>query len=172
MTRKPKVVVQVYRDICEWAVLHERICRTEFPSDTLIVRDSLLRSKIFHGTLFIKLRDRLEEGIERARVKRKRRLYLVGMAKSSKVLARYRLAMTLEDVLTQSFPCYVRIPRDIEAKATLIEKALTAKSKGAVAVLLVNDTADDDFIRFDSVSGPEHLGTHQTLMDLTTWTLA
>ena len=55
--------VQVYRDMCEWAVLHERICRTEFPSDTLIVRDSLLRSKIFHGTLFIKLRDRLEEGM-------------------------------------------------------------------------------------------------------------
>src|SRR5438552_11941104 len=39
------------------------------------------------------------------------------MAKSSKVLARYRLAMALEDVLTQSFPCYVRIPRAIEAKA-------------------------------------------------------
>jgi hypothetical protein len=109
--------VQVYRDLCEWAVLHERICRTEFPSDTLIVRDGLLRSKIFDGTLFIKLRDRLEEGIEQARVKRKRRLCLVGMAKSSKVLARYRLAMALEDVLTQSFPCYVRIPREIEAKA-------------------------------------------------------
>ena len=109
--------VQVYRDLCEWAVLHERICRTEFPSDTLIIRDGLLRSKVFHGTLFIDLRNRLEEGIDRARTKRKRRLYLVGMAKSSKVLARYRLAMALEDVLTQAFPCYVRIPRDIESKA-------------------------------------------------------
>jgi hypothetical protein len=107
----------VYRDLCEWAVLHKRVCRTEFPSDTLIIRDGLLRSKIFHGTLFTELRDRLEEGIARARTKRKRRLYLVGMAKSSKVLARYRLAMALEDVLTQRFPCYVRIPRDIEAKA-------------------------------------------------------
>ena len=109
--------VQVYRDLCEWAVLHERICRTQFPSDTLIVRDGLLRSKVFHDTLFIQLRDRLEEGIERTWIKRRRRLYLVGMAKSSKVLARYRLAMAIEDVLTQPFPCYVRIPREIEAKA-------------------------------------------------------
>jgi hypothetical protein len=109
--------VQVFRDLCEWAVLHERICRTEFSTDTLIIRDGLLRSKVFHSTLFIDLRNRLEEGIDRARTQRKRKLYLVGMAKRSKVLARYRLAMALEDVLTQGFPCYIRIPREIEAKA-------------------------------------------------------
>jgi len=50
-----------------------------------------------------------------------------------------------------------------DAKAGLVEKALTAKSHGAAAMLLVNDLGNhkddgDPFVRFDSVSGPEHLG--------------
>ncbi len=109
--------VLVYRDLCEWAVLHERICRTEFSTDTLLVRDGFLRAKIFSKSLFMDLRRLLSEGVERARKERKRRLYLVGVAKHSKVLARYKLAMAIEEVMAEPYPCFVRIPRELEAKA-------------------------------------------------------
>ncbi len=61
------------------------------------------------------------EGIEEAikdqyRITR-RRLYLVGIAKHSKVLDRYRLAMALENVLTNRYPAYVDVPPDMERSA-------------------------------------------------------
>src|SRR5262245_59312049 len=67
--------VLVYRDLCEWAVLYERITRFEFATDTLIVADGLLRSKIFAEDLFIALRGKLKESIERARESLRRRIY-------------------------------------------------------------------------------------------------
>ena len=39
------------------------------------------------------------------------------MAKQSKVLSRYRLAMVLEDILTARYPAYLAIPREIEERA-------------------------------------------------------
>jgi hypothetical protein len=118
---KPSWVL-VYRDLCEWAVLYERICRYDFPTDTLIVRDGLLRSKVFatrHGSegLFIVMRNRIKQAIERAREKQRRRIYLVGLAKHSKVLARYQLAMTIENIMDDPYPCYLEIPRALEQKA-------------------------------------------------------
>src|SRR5204863_3853345 len=47
----------------------------------------------------------------------RRKLYLVGLAKSSQVLTRYRLAMALEQILTTDYPAYMEIPREIEEKA-------------------------------------------------------
>lgn len=41
----------------------------------------------------------------------------MGFAKHSKVLSKYRLAMSLEKVLTTNYPAYVEIPRNIEEKA-------------------------------------------------------
>jgi hypothetical protein len=114
--------IMVYRDLCEWAVLYERIVHDSFATDTLIVRDGQLRSKIFAGELFLKWRKNIEESIDSIYRKNKRRIYLVGIAKRSKVIDRYRLAMALEGVFPSGEPRYVRIPRNIEAKAYLWEE--------------------------------------------------
>jgi hypothetical protein len=106
---------QVYRELTEWAVLLD-LLKKDYGSDTLIVFDGLLRSKIFSGTLFRDLGQLFQVEIER--LKRSRRnVFLVGVAKHSKVLERYRLAMKISGVLRDNFPAYVEVPRDLEAKA-------------------------------------------------------
>jgi hypothetical protein len=124
--------VLVYRDLCEWAVLYERICYHTFATDTLIVRDGLLRSKLFRGELFIRLRERFDEAIRRIQARHKRRVFLVGIAKHSKVIARYHLAMAVENVMPPGEARYVRIPRELEAKAYVWpEYARGEESEGA-----------------------------------------
>jgi hypothetical protein len=109
--------VQVYRELTEWAVLFSLVREKDFGTDTVIVMDGFLRSKVFAGDLFLKLRQGIEEGIEKQFAKNRRRLYLAGVSKHSKVLQRYRLAMAIEAILRQEYPCYVEISRDIERKA-------------------------------------------------------
>jgi hypothetical protein len=109
--------VQVYRELTEWAILYSIIKTTNFGADTLIVFDGLLRSKVFSGGLFISLCNLIESEIARHKDQFKRNIYLVGFAKHSKVLSRYKLAMSLENILNQPWPSFVEIPRDIEAKA-------------------------------------------------------
>lgn len=109
--------VQVYRELIEWAVLFSLVRNKDFGTDTLIVCDGLLRSKVFAQDLFAKYLKGLEEGINQHYQKSRRRIYLAGVAKHSKVLARYRLAMALEGILRTEYPAYVEVPRDIEAKA-------------------------------------------------------
>ena len=95
-------------------------CRTrekDFGTDTIIVCDGLLRSKVFSGELFIKYRTGLLEGIQEQYRRNRRRLYLAGVCKSSKVLDRYRLAMALEDVMSTEYPSFVEIPTELEEKA-------------------------------------------------------
>ncbi|MCF6096361.1 hypothetical protein L1766_04980 [Thermovorax subterraneus] len=109
--------VQVYRELVEWATLFSIVRDKDFGTDTLIVFDGLLRSKVFAGDLFVKYREGLEEGIRRQYENNRRRIYIVGIAKHSKVIDRYRLAMYIENIMTGNYPCYVEIPRNIEEKA-------------------------------------------------------
>ena len=109
--------VQVYRELVEWAILFAIIREKDFANDTLIVFDGFLRSKVFAGDLFQRYRQGIQDSIDRQRRENKRHVYLVGVAKHSKVLSRYRLAMALEGVMQSSFPCYVEIPRELEEKA-------------------------------------------------------
>lgn len=108
--------VQVYRELVEWAILYS-ITKKDFGTDTLIVFDGLLRSKVFAKELFKKYRENLSAMIDKQEKEKRRKIYLVGVAKHSKVLSRYRLAMALEDILTTNFPSYVEVPQDLEMKA-------------------------------------------------------
>jgi len=109
--------MQVYRELVEWAVLFHLIRTKDYATDTLFVFDGLLRSKVFAGDLFHRLLAGLQAAIERRERETKRRLFLVGLAKHSQVLTRYRLAMALEGVLTCAYSAYLEIPREIEEKA-------------------------------------------------------
>jgi hypothetical protein len=108
--------VQVYRELVEWAILLSIVRNKDFGTDTLIVFDGLLRTKVFRGELFKRYREAMDHAIVRAQ-EHHRRIYLAGVAKHSQVLTRYRLAMSLEGVLRTDYPGYVEIPRSIEEKA-------------------------------------------------------
>lgn len=109
--------VQVYRELVEWAILYSILKNKDFGTDTLIVCDGLLRSKVFAEDLFKQYLEHMKTAIERQYREKRRRIYLVGVAKHSKVLARYRLAMAIERVMTTDYPAYVEVPREIEEKA-------------------------------------------------------
>jgi hypothetical protein len=109
--------VQVYRQLVEWAILFSLIRMRHWGSDILLIFDGFLRSKVFQGELFSKFVTGLQEGVAEQYSRRRRRLYLAGLAKHSKVLDRYRLAMMLEQVLATDYPAYVEVPREIEEKA-------------------------------------------------------
>jgi hypothetical protein len=145
--------VLVYRDLCEWAVLYDRICYHQFASDTLIVRDGLLRTKLFRGELFVEFRKKLEERITQIREKDRRWVYLVGIAKHSTVLTRYHLAMTIEKVMPPREARYLKIPRDLEAKSYLWpEWARGAESEGE-GEAPKNVAGDMYFVRFGKSKG-------------------
>ena len=108
--------VQVYRELVEWAILFA-ILKKDSGTDTLIVCDGLLRSKVFAQDLFPHLLRGMEERINAQWSQSRRRVYLAGVSKHSKVLSRYRLAMALEGVLQTDYPAYVEVPRDVEERA-------------------------------------------------------
>ncbi|HEX3961708.1 MAG TPA: hypothetical protein VHZ03_34620 [Trebonia sp.] len=112
--RKPASWPLVYRDLCEWAVLYDLICNSTWGSDTLIIHDGLLRAKIFAKDLFIVLYGKLREAIERTRRERRRDIFLVGIAKHSRVIERYRLAMAIADVFPAGHPRYVAVPAELQ----------------------------------------------------------
>jgi hypothetical protein len=116
-SRVSKSWVLTYRDLCEWAVLYDRICNATFATDTLLVRDGLLRSKLFKKELFMEWRRRVDDAIRRVYRQDKRRVFLVGLAKHSKVLDRYALALALEGILPPGEARYVPVPRALEQSA-------------------------------------------------------
>ncbi len=108
--------VQVYRELVEWAILFSLLTK-DFATDTLIVCDGLLRSKVFARDHFARLLAGIQDRIDRKRSESRRRIYLTGVAKHSKVITRYRLAMALERVLHTEYPAYVEVPREVEERA-------------------------------------------------------
>jgi hypothetical protein len=107
--------LQVYRHITEWAVLLQML-ESNYASDTLFVWDGPLRTKAFPNDTFATLVQQINSAISRHAV-RGRKYHLVGLVKQNKVLERFRLAMALDGVMRQSFPCYVQLTGDLIKEA-------------------------------------------------------
>ncbi len=107
--------IRCYRDIVEWAVLYDLIINYEWGNDTIIVRDGLLRTKSFKRELFPKIDAKIREGIEKHKRKNVN-IFIVGVAKQSAVLSRLAVALELEGVFHKTYPCYAKVPNDIEEK--------------------------------------------------------
>ena len=106
----------VYRDLCEWAVLYDLVCYERWGSDTLIIRDGLLRSTIFAQDQFVRVYGLMKAAVERTRRERNRDVFLVGLAKHSRIIERYRLAMAVEGVFPAGQPCYASVPLELQVK--------------------------------------------------------
>jgi hypothetical protein len=107
--RSPKWV-EAYRDLCEWATLYDLVCHHDFAADTLIVRDGLLRDTIFGAGLLVRAGRLMRAAIDLQAQRNHRRVWLVGLAKKTRVLDRYRLAMSLAGVFDHGTPCFVEVP--------------------------------------------------------------
>lgn len=105
-----------YRDLCEWAVLYWLVCHRDYASSTLLVRDGLLRSRIFAGNLFHTMYRRMRDAIATARRRWRRDVFLVGIAKRSEVVGRYRLAMSLANLFPTGHPYFAAIPIDLQRR--------------------------------------------------------
>lgn len=105
----------VYRDLCEWAVIYEQ-CHKDIVTDTLLLHDGLLRTKIFAKDYFVQMYRRIKAAIDKTKREDKRSLYLVGMAKHTEVLARYRLALEIANVFPSGPAKYVPVPMDMQQK--------------------------------------------------------
>jgi hypothetical protein len=166
----------VFRDLCEWAVLYDLICYQRWGSDTLIVHDGLLRAKIFAGELFVRMYELIKAAIEKTRRERKRDIFLVGIAKHSRIIERYRLAMAVEDVFPPGQPCYAPVPKELQIKVYDWEEYVRApedndadKEKpkfnmGAMSVVRFGDRSADpvwtvDLLHFQAARAQQIFGS-------------
>ncbi len=104
--------VRIYRDIVEWAVLYDLLKYREWGSDTIIVREGMLRTKSFKLTVFPKI-DQLIRDAQKKHKEDNVSVSIVGVAKQSAVLSRLAVALELEGSLYKPYPCYVQVPDDI-----------------------------------------------------------
>jgi hypothetical protein len=138
----PRGWVEVYRDICEWAVLYERICYAAFATDTLVVRDGLLRSKKFAKDLFKQMAEKMEAAIRRIAHEDRRHVFLVGLAKHSKVLDRYALSLALEGVFPAGDARYVQVPQRLQEQTFVWSewaRSVGDESRGEVVKFVAGD---------------------------------
>lgn len=107
--------VRVYRDIVEWAVLYDLMKYRDWGSDTIIVREGMLRTKSFKRKIFPQI-DQLVRASYKEHKKKNITVSIVGVAKQSAVLSRLSVALELEETMHKPYPCYVRVPKDIESE--------------------------------------------------------
>jgi len=113
--RRPDLRAQVrsFRDVVEWAVLLDLATR-DWPVQVLLLRDGLLRSKTFKRTTFPRLDRAFRAAFESQAGAAKKRVFLLGVAKTSAVLSKLSLALLLQGTFDKEYPCYAEVPRDLE----------------------------------------------------------
>jgi hypothetical protein len=116
MSGNSKQWVEVYRDLCEWATLYDLITRHDFAADTLVVRDGLLRTTIFTRDTLVRLGQRIRQAIDGQARENRRKIWLAGLAKKTKVLDHYRLAMSLAGIFDRGTPCFVPVPPELQER--------------------------------------------------------
>jgi hypothetical protein len=107
--------IRIYRDIVEWAVLYDLMKYREWGSNTIIVREGMLRTKSFNREIFPQI-DRLIREAYKKHKRKKITVSMVGVAKQNAVTSRLSVALELEETLHKPYPCYVKVPDDIEAE--------------------------------------------------------
>ena len=112
--------VQVYRELVEWATLYRIVKTKDFATDTIIVFDGLLRSKVFSKTFFMDTIRLISKVIEEKKRSTRRSIYVVGLAKHSKVITRYRLAMFAESIMLKDYPLALPVPSELEEKSYVL----------------------------------------------------
>lgn len=100
------------RSIVEWAVLYD-LLHKEWGSDTIIVREGMLRTKSFKRIIFPLIDERIRTACDEHK-KKHVNVSLVGVAKQNAVLSRLAVALELEETFHKPYPCYVEVPYDIE----------------------------------------------------------
>lgn len=106
--------MRCYRDIVEWAVLYDLVKKT-WGSDTIIVRDGLLRTKSFKDKVFPEIDKKIRSATQQS-LDQKVNISLVGVAKQNAVLSKLALALELEATFHRPFACYVEVPEHVEAE--------------------------------------------------------
>jgi hypothetical protein len=113
--------MNVYREMMEWAVLFHLVRDLNYGNDTVLVFDGFLRSKMFAKNkgqgLFGRYREGLEEGIRHQFENNRRRIYICGIAKRNSILQAYSIAMALEGVMRNAYPCYVEVSDALQKRA-------------------------------------------------------
>ena len=112
---------RIYRDIVEWAVLYD-LLHKEWPLDTIIIREGMLRTKSFKREIFPFIDKKFRSVCERQKGNNVN-IALVGVAKKNAVLSRLSVALELEETFHKPFPCYVEVPKDIEEECYNRDKA-------------------------------------------------
>src|SRR6266536_717371 len=110
--RKPSWIL-AYRELTEWAILLDLVRTREFATDTIILQDGLLRSKVF-GKHFRQYVSLLDDAIANQYKRSRRRIYVAGIAKQSKILQTFQLSMSLEGILRTAYPAYVEVSERIQ----------------------------------------------------------
>ncbi len=105
--------VNVYRDIVEWAVLYDFLFN-DWGTNTIIIREGLLRTKSIKNTLFPIIDKHIKNKCLEHQRQKNININIVGVAKESAVISRLSIALALENVFRLPYPCYVKVPDDVE----------------------------------------------------------